>query len=230
MKNIKDLSTQLKKIVDKNLNKNNNIFKIKSDGSYTSKIDLLIEKELIKYIKSKYKNIKIISEEDPSTHNENYKLGNKYCIIDPIDGTENFLCNNSMFGCAISLTYIDFHFDFLYIPSMNVVICNNKESLKIKNTKVPRIDLLSTKCLGKRFKNKSRYRILGSSSFMFYNLLQRKAYSYTYCDGAKIWDCFTGIRLAKFFGLKIKLNNPLTLSKWLINPSHLTSFKIKWKK
>ena len=230
MKNIKSLSTQLKKIIDRNLNKNNNTFKIKKDGSYTSNIDLLIEEQLIKFIKSKYLNIKIISEEDPSTHKKKYKLGNKYCIIDPIDGTENFLCNNTMFGCAISLTYIDFHFDFLYIPSMDEVICNYNESLKIKKLKVPKIHLLSTKCLGGKFNNKSKYRILGSSSYMFYNLLKKKAYSYTYCNGAKIWDCYTGIRLANFFGLKIILNNPLTLDKWLTNPSHLTSFEIKWKK
>ena len=229
MKNIKNLSTHLKGIIDKNLDNNINSFKIKSDGSYASNIDLLIEKELIKFVKSKFKNIKIISEEDPSTHYENYILGDKYCIIDPIDGTENFLCNNKMFGCAISLTYIDFHFDFIYIPSINAVICNDKESIKIKDKKVPKIHLLSTKCLGKKFNNKSKYRILGSSSFMFYNLFMKKAYSYTYCDGAKIWDCFTGIRLAKFIGLKIILNNPLTLSNWLINPSHLTSFEITWE-
>ena len=41
--------------------------------------------------------------------------------------------------------------------------------------------------------------------------------------GAKIWDCFTGLRLAMLINCKIIIKK-----NWIKNPKFKTAFKLKW--
>ena len=47
------------------------------------------------------------------------------------------------------------------------------------------------------------------------------------CNGAKIWDCYTGLSLCNKLGCKIKIKNS-NIKKWLKKPTFLTSFHLKW--
>ena len=85
------------------------------------------------------------------------------------------------------------------------------------------ISLLSTKCLSKKFKG-SNYRVYGSSAYSFYKFIIGDANQFIYCDGAKIWDCFTGLRLASLINCKIKIKK----KKWFNQPTFKTEFKLRW--
>ena len=63
---------------------------LKEDYSLVTEADVLAEKALIGYIKDNFPEIVIISEENPASHQDEYMLNNRFAIIDPIDGTENY--------------------------------------------------------------------------------------------------------------------------------------------
>ena len=69
----------------------------------------------------------------------------------------------------------------------------------------------------------SQIRVLGSSSTMFSLLLRGKAKSYDYSSGCKLWDCFTGLRLAKNANC-FELEN--LEDDWFENPKFITKFKL----
>ena len=170
---------------------------VKEDLSLVTDSDLLVEKELINYIKCNFPDIRIVSEENPSSHRESYILQNKFAIIDPIDGTENFHFTQSNYGSVVSVVYNDFVYHGIYIPSSKQIV----SSLNIMNYKFlnSSMRLLSTSCLEydqkKVVGSYQNYRIIGSSSYMFFLIISGRASSYDYCGNAKIWDYYTGISL-----------------------------------
>ncbi|MAV81903.1 MAG: hypothetical protein CMI90_00385 [Pelagibacteraceae bacterium] len=75
--------------------------KYKKDSSPVTKIDQLIEKNFRKEIKLKFPSHGVYGEEY-----KNSKLNNDFIwVIDPIDGTKNFIHGNLSFGTMISLLY-----------------------------------------------------------------------------------------------------------------------------
>lgn len=191
-----------------------------------TKNDLIIQKNLIALIKKFFPDInQFICEENFNINNFN-KINFKkpFAIIDPIDGTENFFSGNEMFGTMISLNSKSKKIDIIYLPARKLMITrNNITSVFKKAKKNNKITLLSTKCLGKNFIG-SQYRIYGSSSYSFYKFIIGEANEFIYCEGAKIWDCFTGLRLVSLIDCKIKTKNKI----WINKPSFITEFKLKW--
>jgi myo-inositol-1(or 4)-monophosphatase len=198
-------------------------FTQKEDGSLVTEIDIRLQKLLISFFKSIANNILVIAEEGAEV-NQNYDLSESdFLILDPIDGTENFTFLKTMYGVALSWRISGKEGHLIYIPVENTFITSsNIVSIKTKST----IDLYSTKCLKTGFiSSTDNARVLGSSSYMFYLLLSGKVRSYTYCDGAKIWDCYTGLALSKCAELRIDL----VPSNYFSNPNFKQEFKIYGK-
>ena len=226
----KDFEKEFIKIINENISKKSKS-SIKNDFSLVTDIDINVEKTLIKFIIKNFPDIQIISEENPKSHAKSYNLQNKFAIIDPIDGTENYFFTNSNFGSVVSVVYDDFNYHGIYVPNLNQIVSSiNIKKYKNKNSS---IKLLSTSCLGTdiiKIKNSyQNYRILGSSSYMFFLLLNGSACSYDYCGKAKIWDYYTGLSLSLilkkqfkiYLGKKELKNNLMDL---MLN--HKSSFKV----
>ena len=198
----------------------------KDDNSLVSSIDLQIEENIIKLFQGKSKQLLVIAEESYSGE-LNWDLTDEnqdFLILDPIDGTENFIFLEEMFGIAASWRLNGESGHLLYIPKANQLITDKSEL--IKSNIQSSIDLYSTKCIteGTILKTDSA-RIFGSSSYMFSLILTGKARSYTYSKGAKIWDCYTGLTLAKQFGLTLE-NVP---DDYFTKPCFKQNFIIQWK-
>lgn len=218
---------QIKKEIDKSIT-NIEFLKKKKDASMVTKNDVLVQKRIKAIIKKNFPDVKqFICEE-----NFKKKIFNKinfkksFAIIDPIDGTENFFAEDYMFGSLISISSKKKgDLDLIYIPKLKKMITRDNikkisKKPKIKNN----ISILSTKCLGKKKYKGSNFRIYGSSAFSFFQLISGKANQYIYCEGAKIWDCFTGLRLLKF--TECNLENKV--ENWLLKPSFKLKFIVKW--
>ena len=87
------ISKQIVKLVNDNFKKIvylRNDFEQKTDGSYVTKADIFLQSILIKEMTSHFPDHQIISEE---LKHEDYKWNDNgsYIVIDPIDGTENFI-------------------------------------------------------------------------------------------------------------------------------------------
>jgi myo-inositol-1(or 4)-monophosphatase len=76
---------------------------IKHDGSYVTKTDLESEKLIIDAIRKAYPDHDILSEED----NDKKSKSDFLWIIDPLDGTHNFIFGIPFFGVIISLVHKD---------------------------------------------------------------------------------------------------------------------------
>ena len=214
---IEKLEIDLIGIIKKGLIEVNSI-NLKSDNSIVTNCDIYIEEKIIAYLQETFSEIEIISEENFKSHKETYNLKNRFAIIDPIDGTENFYFFQNIYGCAISIVYDDVNYHLIYLPS---------EEKKISTISAPdivttksNIELFSTSCLGllNDRKDKQSTRILGSSSYMFYMILSAAAKSYKYCGKAKVWDYYTGISLA----LKSQLNLKVTFGDIIIKDLPIT--------
>ncbi|MBU1026803.1 MAG: inositol monophosphatase [Candidatus Margulisbacteria bacterium] len=71
----------------------------KKDGSLVTKIDLKAEKIIVGLIKKYFPKDNILAEESP-----NYTFDSEYrWIIDPLDGTHNFIRGINIFGTSIAL-------------------------------------------------------------------------------------------------------------------------------
>ena len=201
----------------------------KCDGSLVTNKDISIQKAIIDMISIRYPTIvNVVAEEDTDNHHDIYDFTGDYLVLDPIDGTENFAANIPMYGIAMSLRHEGEYIDIIYIPSIREEITNLNDFKIVKPNEENNIRLASTKCLKHGLLQGDNIRILGSSSYMFYLLLSGKARSYKYCGGAKIWDCYTGLRLAREYGCRITLDSHQSMAEWLTHPTHLTSFEISW--
>ena len=200
---------------------------IKDDGSIVTTRDVNVEREIIEVIKATCGgDIQIISEENPGSHREKYNILGDYAIIDPIDGTENYLFGTTIYGSAISLRYMGDEYHMIAVPAHNQIFSNINLDWCPKDNITSNIQMYSTKCLNHTFESTDSARIFGCSTYMFSQLLQKRAKSYEYCSGAKIWDCYTGLKLAQLAGCTIYMKDDLNM--WFTQPTHLTEFRIEW--
>jgi fructose-1,6-bisphosphatase/inositol monophosphatase family enzyme len=224
---MKNFYLSIKKIVDTTIVKKKFI-KFKNDKSLLTQCDLIIQKNVVNLIKDYFPRVKQFVCEENFNKGEfgRFNFKEPFAVIDPIDGTENFYANNHMYGTMISINDYNNQIDVLYLPALKTII-NRKNINLIKNKPSNSNNLvsISTKCLKyNKFKN-SNYRVCGSSAYSFYGILTGKFKSYIYCDGAKIWDYYCGIRLAKIAGLKINFDKNEFNEN---NPSLKLNFKMKW--
>ncbi len=223
---MKDFYTQFKRTVDKSLKKVS-YQKIKKDSSMLTKNDLIVQNRIILLIKKFFPEVKqFICEEKFNVKNfKKINFKEPFAIIDPIDGTENFFAENGMFGTLVSINLKSSKkVDIIYLPSKNVLITRENLFKFVKKPKKKNnISMLSTKCLNSNFKG-SKYRIYGSSAYSFYKFIKGEANEFIYCKGAKIWDYFTGLRLAKLIDCKLQISN----KNWMIKPNYKINYRLKW--
>ena len=224
---MKNFYTQLKKIIDHSI-KDKNYLCLKKDNSMLTKNDVDIQDKIIFLIQKFFPDVKqfICEEKFNKSKFDEIDFNKSFAIIDPIDGTENFYAGNKMFGTLVSINskLSKKKIDIIYIPLYNMLITrDNILSIYSKSSKKNQLTILSTKCLGHKFKG-AKYRMYGSSAFSFYKFIVGEANEFIYCDGAKIWDYFTGLRLSKLINCKLNTNN----KNWLLKPNYKLKFNLKW--
>ena len=73
----------------------------KKDGSPVTAADMYAHKAIVKFLKENFPDIPVVSEE--SFKQTNYKPTNEFWIIDPIDGTKEFVNKSGEFTTNIAL-------------------------------------------------------------------------------------------------------------------------------
>ena len=180
----------------------------KGPSDFVTNADIKVEKIIIdELIKSK-RNYSIISEESEN------KIGNdkdKIWIIDPIDGTTNFLHGVPHFAISIALKskneivcgliYDPIKDELFYAEKNNGAYCNN-ERIRVSNKKKLENCLFAT---GKtdseeiKIKNDSTIRITGSAALDMAYVAAGKFDGY-FQKNLNIWDIAAGIILIKEAG------------------------------
>ena len=84
-------------------NENNLIPTVKSDGSPLTRADQAANNIICRGLKSKYPEIPIISEENKNVEWDIRKQWKRFWLVDPLDGTKEFIANDPDFTVNIAL-------------------------------------------------------------------------------------------------------------------------------
>ena len=194
---MKSICTQLIDIIKKNLiniKKLKDTFYKKNDVSHVSEGDLLIQKLLQDEISTNYNKYFLISEEND--HIERWKNYNNFIVLDPIDGTENFISGMLEWGVGISVFENNKHKESaILLPDMNLQIMSGDKILKNKS----RIVGMSTRHFKKGLQPCDKnfdYRALGCSMINMYYVLTGSFNHYVDPIGGFVWDILPGLNLA----------------------------------
>jgi len=100
----------------------------KSDQSPLTKADILSNKIICQSLKKITPDVPILSEESSSIPYRERSKWNQYWLIDPLDGTKEFIKKNGEFTTNIALIYKNRPiFGMIHIPASNEIFWGSKE-------------------------------------------------------------------------------------------------------
>jgi myo-inositol-1(or 4)-monophosphatase len=192
---------------------------LKSIGDLVSKVDFECERKIISIIRSKFPGHSILSEEcGEKKKDSDYKW-----VIDPLDGTHNFLWGLPMFGTSIALLYKkDVILGVIYLPCSNKLyvaekgkgaFLNGKRIRVSKASKIKKSLVLYDGGLHRDAKKKVRLidklavtafriRILGAASVSLTHLANGHADIYIE-HSTNPWDISAGLLIIEEAGGKV---------------------------
>jgi myo-inositol-1(or 4)-monophosphatase len=180
----------------------------------------LIKEFIIKY----YPDFYLVSEETPSENVRN-SLKSKVIVLDPIDGTENFVSGLKEWGVAISV-YIDgkHQQSMLALPELNMYLITGDKFVRYES-RIAGISSSLTKEDILRLEPGFEYRIIGCCVYNMYNVITGSFATFENPKGARVWDILPGLNLALENGLSVIVNNEIYDGK-LLAPDQKYCFKI----
>ena len=176
-------------------------FQLKEDDSYVSDGDLLVQSIVQEWVLKYFPNHQLISEEmAPFNCNWN-PLGN-YVVLDPIDGTENFISGLKEWGLGLSIYSNGLHQEScIYLPELNERQITGLPVKRFNSRIVGLSSSLSIKDVANlKWGQGIEFRIIGCA---MYNLLMVSRGSFKCFEnvnGVNCWDILPGINLAREAG------------------------------
>ncbi len=191
----------------------------KSLSSFVTNVDLAVEKKIFSVIRKKYPKHSILSEEEGFIDNKSeYKW-----IIDPLDGTHNYIHSLPIFGTCIALEYKgDVRLGVIYVPLFSQLFVAEKgkgaflngKRIKVSNISQLKDSLLlfegslhmqwkeKMKFLGKINKKVFRIRVSGAACFDLSSLANGSC-DFHLAFATNPWDVAAGFLLIREAGGKI---------------------------
>ncbi|SFS97501.1 inositol monophosphatase family protein [Sphingobacterium wenxiniae] len=179
---------------------------LKADNSYVSKGDLLCEQLIKDFIKTEAPEYALISEESPEGNLEALN-SEKLIILDPIDGTENFVSGLKEWGVSFCVYEKGKCTEaLLALPELDLYLKTGEE-VKRFESRIAGISSSLTKEDILNLKDGFEYRIIGCCVYNMYNVVTGSYHSFENPKGAKVWDIIAGLNLALDNNLKVSVNN-----------------------
>ena len=121
-----DLMTKANKAIMKVYEEQNSEVDIKEDNTPVTKADLAANRILTDGLKKLFPEIPIVSEEDKSSLNIP-KTNKVFWLIDPLDGTKEFIKKNDEFTCNVALVENNFStLGFVSVPVKGLIYFGGK--------------------------------------------------------------------------------------------------------
>ena len=197
---------------------------LKDDGSYVSQGDLLCENLVKQYIKENFPDYVLVSEESPEENTINWRK-DKVIILDPIDGTENFVSGLKEWGVAICVYENGIHKEsMLALPELDCYL-KTGDTFERFESRICGISSSLTKEDILKLEPGFEYRIIGCAVYNMYNVVTGSFFSFENPKGAKVWDIIPGLNLALENGLSVVVNNKEYKGE-LLSPNEKYTFKI----
>jgi myo-inositol-1(or 4)-monophosphatase len=218
---------QIKQILEKNLPDIQALKskkKLKEDGSFVSEGDLLSESLIKSFLFENYPDVYLVSEESPDDNIHNWKQEN-VIVLDPIDGTENFVSGLLEWGVAVSYYKSGVHQQsMLALPELNRYLITGDKFERL-DSRIAGISSSLTKEDLLRLEPGFEYRIIGCCVYNMYSVITGSFSTFENPRGAKVWDILPGLNLALENGLSVIVNNKKYDGE-LLAPDQKYRFKI----
>jgi len=197
-----DLCSRIQESLDSILRGRDHI-RLKEDNSYVSEGDLLVQSLAQEWKRTKLPHHQLISEEISSFTDEWDPYGN-YVILDPIDGTENFISGLREWGMGISIYSQGVHQEScIFLPELGEMQITGMPWHRYKSRIMGLSSSLTSEDLANLPKRSGvEFRIIGCA---MYNLLMAARGSYCTFEnikGVNCWDILPGLNLALEAGCK----------------------------
>ncbi|CAH1601562.1 Inositol monophosphatase [Vibrio jasicida] len=168
----------------------------KADGSFVSKGDLLVQELVFQYCNENLPEHQLISEEFAPFDNAEWDESASFVVLDPIDGTENFVSGLREWGVGISIYTNGVHQEScIYLPELREIAITG-QPLERFSSRIHGLSSSLSKQDLEKLPEGFEYRIIGCS---MYNMLSAVKGSYARFEnvkGVNCWDVLPGLNLA----------------------------------
>jgi fructose-1,6-bisphosphatase/inositol monophosphatase family enzyme len=168
---------------------------MKPDGSYVSEGDLLMERKIMEYVSSLGSDYYLISEEKDNS-DFNFDDWETAIIVDPIDGTENFVSGLKEWGVGVSVYRLGLHLESLIaLPELDIYK-KSGDTFQKYDSRIYGISSSLTKKDIEDLEEGYEYRIIGCSMYNMYNAITGSYAVFQNPKGVSSWDILPGLNLA----------------------------------
>jgi myo-inositol-1(or 4)-monophosphatase len=186
---------------------------MKNDDSPVSEADLLLDRVISNRLRSKWPDIVIFSEESQSM---NSTSNGWVAIVDPLDGTENYISGLPIWGVCISIWNGGVHQQSgIFFPELKQHLVTGQpiSHFKSRITGYPSSTPLEKLAIESNLGKESR--ILGCAAYNFYCVITGSFKSFKNNTGAHVWDILSGLNLALEHGCGVKVNGQVYRGEFL---------------
>ncbi len=181
-------------------------FERKKDDSPVSKGDLLVQELVLDYLQQNLPGFLLLSEELAPFNADMLDPLGSYVILDPIDGTENFVSGLKEWGVGVSIFQKGQHLaSGIYLPELNDRLVTG-DSLRTFRSCIMGLSSSLSKDDLARQPDGYEYRVIGCS---MYNMLAAVRGSFSRFEnirGANAWDVLPGLNLALEHGCSAQVD------------------------
>ena len=192
----KDIVAQVNNQLEKILSLRQ-IYVKKGDNSFVSKGDLLVQDIIIDIISKSLPDHILISEELAPFSNIRFEENLSYVILDPIDGTENFISGLREWGIGVSIYTKGKHdVSLIFLPELQEYLYTGMKLNRYKSRIIGLSSSLTKNDLSNLPDKGFEFRIIGCSMYNMLSAVKGSFYSFENVKGVNCWDILPGLNLA----------------------------------
>jgi myo-inositol-1(or 4)-monophosphatase len=186
----------------------------KADGSYVTAADIHIQTTVIDFLKTDHPRYTIISEELPLPTGAKEEKG-AYCVIDPLDGTENFVSGLKEWGIGVSFYESGQHQEsMILLPELGESLITGQPVSKYKS-RIHGISSSLRKHDLQGLEEGFEYRLMGCSMYNMFNVVRGSYRVFENIKGVNTWDILPGLNLAVEHGCQTYVDGEIYRGKFL---------------
>jgi len=167
----------------------------KADGSYVTAADIHIQTTVMAFLDARYPHYTVISEElalPPHSQDRN----GAYVIIDPLDGTENFVSGLKEWGVGISVYEAGTHREsMILLPELGESLITGEKVTRFRS-RIHGISSSLRKQDLQALEEGFEYRLMGCSMYNMFNVVRGSYRVFENVKGVNTWDISPGLNLA----------------------------------
>lgn len=168
----------------------------KPDGSFVSKGDLLVQALVAGYLQRFLPEFQLLSEEMAPFNESALNPAGTYVVLDPIDGTENFISGLREWGVGLSIFAQGRHLaSGIYLPDLDEQLVTG-DALRTFSSRIVGLSSSLNKDDLSRQPTGYEYRVIGCSMYNMLAAIRGSFQRFENVRGVNAWDILPGLNLA----------------------------------